>query len=74
MSSKRTRWRKREAWSVGAAVWESARYYPIAMCRDVDTEMSCGTFQKHVWRAWDEDPFQHRVLEPVAPNSIPKRP
>lgn len=40
MSSKRTRRRKREAGSVRAAVWELARYYPIAMCRGVDTEVS----------------------------------
>lgn len=32
--------KKREAGSVRAAVWELARYYPIAMCRDVDSEVS----------------------------------
>lgn len=55
MSSKRTRRRKREAGSVRAAVQELAGYYPIAMCRGMDTEVSYGTVQKHVWRAWDEE-------------------
>lgn len=40
MSSKRTRRRKREAGSVRAAVWGLARYYPIAMCRGADPEVS----------------------------------